>query len=304
MLALSEYLHITPEMLDKCISSLGILIFLTLLKLLASVILKSKVQNAKLIFKYRRISLYLYTIFLFLFIGPIWTVGISSLTTFLGLASAGIAIAMHDTIANIAGWIFIITRNPFKIGDRIQIGDTAGDVIDIRLFQFSLIEIGNWVDADQSTGRIVHVPNSRVLRESLANYHVGFEYIWTEIPVLVTFESDWRKTKKLLEEIVNQHAKHLSIDAQDQIRKSAEKFLIYYDKLTPIVYTTVKDSGVMLTIRYLVDPRARRTSEEKIWEAILDAFALDDSIDLAYPTTRYYTIPPPAKPTAPPAGKP
>ena len=79
--------------------------------------------------------------------------GIASLTTFLGLASAGVAIAMHDTIANLAGWFFIISRKPFKVGDRIEIGEIAGDVIDIRIFQFSLVEIGNWVDAEQSTGR-------------------------------------------------------------------------------------------------------------------------------------------------------
>ena len=58
----------------------------------------------------------------------------------------------------------------------------AGDVIDIRIFQFSMVEIGNWVDADQSTGRIVHVPNSKVLREHLANYHFGFNSFGTKYP--------------------------------------------------------------------------------------------------------------------------
>jgi len=212
----------------------------------------------------------------------------ASLTTFLGLASAGVAIAMHDTIANLAGWFFIISRRPFKVGDRIQIGEIAGDVIDIRIFQFSVVEIGNWVDADQSTGRIVHVPNNKVLREPLANYQIGFEYIWHEIPVLITFESDWIKAKKLLEKIASENAEHLSAGAQEQIRRAAKRYLIFYGALTPIVYTTVKDSGVLLTVRYLVNPRQRRTTQQQIWEAILNAFEKEDNIELAYPTTRFY----------------
>ncbi len=76
--------------------------------------------------------------------------------------------------------------------------------------------------------------------------------------------------------------------AQEQIRHAAEKYLIFYGALTPIVYTTVKDSGVQLTIRYLVDPRQRRTTDQQIWEATLDAFAEEDDVALAYPTTRFY----------------
>lgn len=289
MQSLSEYLHVSPEILKKLMLSVGIFIVLSAVRFISNMIVKRRTADPKQAYRFRRAILYTYTVLLILFIGPIWVKGIASLTTFLGLASAGVAIAMHDTIANIAGWFFIISRKPFKVGDRIQIGETAGDVIDIRIFQFSVVEIGNWVHADQSTGRIVHVPNSRVLRESLANYHIGFEYIWNEIPVLVTFESDWKKAKGLLEAIAHDNVKYLSEGAQEQIRRAAEKYFISYGALTPIVYTTVKESGVLLTVRYLVDPRQRRTTEQQIWEAVLDAFAKADDIDLAYPTTRFYS---------------
>ena len=123
-----------------------------------------------------------------------------SVGTFLGLVSAGIAIALKDPLVNMVGWLFILIRQPFKVGDRIQIGSAAGDVIDIRLFQFSINEIGNWVDADQSTGRIIHIPNGIVFTEPQANYTAGFQYIWHEISVLITFESDWKKAKQILKE--------------------------------------------------------------------------------------------------------
>ena len=283
-----EYLQVNPALLNKIELSIVIFLILLLCKMVANRVIRKKVEDPKRKYHFNRIVLYIYTALVIVLVGHIWVSGIESITTFLGLASAGLAIALHDTIANIAGWLFIITRKPFKVGDRIQIGTTSGDVIDIRVFQFSLIEIGNWVDADQSTGRIVHVPNSKVLREPLCNYQIGFDYIWNEIPILITFESNWKEAKKILDQIAREKAEYLSEGAQQQIRRAAEKYLIYYNALTPIIYTSVRDSGVLLTIRYIVKPRQRRSTEQQIWEAVLDAFNEVGDIDLAYPTTRFY----------------
>jgi small-conductance mechanosensitive channel len=302
MQSLSEYLNLSPALLEKLVITIFILLFLSLGKFLCNIVIRRRIADAMRAYRWRRAILYAYTLLLLLLIGPIWTKGIASLTTFLGLASAGVAIAMHDTIANLAGWFFIISRKPFKVGDRIEIGEIAGDVIDIRIFQFSLVEIRNWVDADQSTGRIVHVPNSKVLREPLANYQIGFEYIWNEIPVLITFESDWKKAKELLRNIASNNVEHLSKGAQEQIRRAAKKYFIFYGALTPIVYTTVKDSGILLTMRYLVNPRQRRSTEEQIWEATLDAFDKENDIELAYPTTRFYSRKQPIKTSSGGAG--
>lgn len=285
---LSQYVTVTPETLNKITWTLLVIVLLTIARYIGTILIKQQTEDAMKIYHGRRAIMYLYTLLILLLVGMIWTRGLVSLVNFLGLVSAGVAIAMHDTIANVAGWLFILLRKPFKVGDRIEIDDISGDVIDIRVFQFSVVEIGNWVDAEQSTGRIVHVPNSLVLRQPLANYHIGFEYIWNEIPVLVTFESDWKKAKLLLRGIAHQYAEHLSVGAQEQLRRATSKYMIFYGALTPTVYTSVKDSGVLLTIRYMVTPRQRRSSAEHIWEAILDEFAADPAIELAYPTTRFY----------------
>lgn len=287
---LSAHLHMAPALLKDIFLSLAVVMVISLFRLLAIRITRRRVEDSKRLYHFNRVIAVTANLLMIILIGNIWLEGIGSLTTFLGLASAGVAIAMHDTIANIAGWLFIITRKPFVVGDRIQIGETAGDVIDIRLFQFSMIEIGNWVDADQSTGRIVHVPNSKPLREPLANYQIGFEYIWNEIPVLITFESDWKKAKRILADIATDKAQYLSDGAQQQIKQAAQKYLIYYNTLTPTVYTSVRASGVLLTIRYLVKPRQRRSTEQQIWEAILDIFAGEPNVALAYPTTRFYSL--------------
>jgi small-conductance mechanosensitive channel len=184
------------------------------------------------------------------------------------------------------------------VGDRIEIGEHRGDVIDMRLFQFTLVETGNWVDADQSTGRIIHVPNGWVFRRSVANYTAGFNFIWNELPITITFESDWELAKSILTEIADRHSILKGEVAQEQIRRAARKYMIYFQHLTPIVWTTVADVGVTLTIRYICEPRRRRSSETAMWEDILRAFAGADNIDFAYPTTRFYNNVTEGKPDA------
>jgi small-conductance mechanosensitive channel len=221
-------------------------------------------------------------------VGRTWFVGMQTLATFFGLLSAGLAIALKDPIADLAAWAFIVWARPFEVGDRIQIGAHAGDVIDLRLFQFTLNEIRNWVDADQSTGRIIHVNNGRVFAEPLANYDKGFKYIWNEVPVLITRESDWRKAKEILTRIAIKHAEHLTEKAEEDLLAASRQYLINYRKLTPIVYTKVVDSGVQLTMRYLIEPRKRRGTEHAIWEEVLTEFAAHTDVDLAYHTVRSF----------------
>jgi small-conductance mechanosensitive channel len=214
----------------------------------------------------------------------------TSAATYFGLVSAGLAIALKDPITNIVAWGFVLWRKPFEVGDRIEIGPYAGDVVDQRIFYFSMMEIGNWVSADQSTGRILHIPNGMIFTNGVANFTHGPKFIWNEIPVLITFESDWELAKEILQRIADQHDISHIEGAAVEFESATRKFLLKYDKLTPIVYTDVQDSGVLLTIRYLCRPRQRRSSAQVLWEDILRAFDKHANIDLAYPTTRFYTV--------------
>lgn len=273
---------------SKFIASFFVIIFLFIVRRIILIIVSRSVRNIKVHYRWRKTSAYISFGIGFFTIGRIWFEGFSSITTYLGLVSAGIAIAMQVPLVNLAGWAFIMWRRPFTVGDRIQVAEYRGDVIDQRIFMFTLMEIGNWVDADQSTGRVIHVPNGKIFTDALANYSKGFHYIWHEIPVLVTFESDWKKAKELLSIIAKNYGEHLSESAQKRIKQASKKYMIFYSKLTSNVYTTVKDSGVLLTIRFLCDPRQRRGREMEVWEHILEEFAKHDDIDFAYPTQRYY----------------
>lgn len=285
---IESIIGISAEVQTKILMSVIVMLSILIIQRLVVKFLISRIEDITTRYQWKKISLYIAVFLIIILTASEWLGWFGSVGTFLGLITAGIAIALRDPLVNMAGWVFIIVRKPFRVGDRIQIGEIAGDVIDLRIFQFSLMEIGNWVDADQSTGRIIHVPNSFVFTQAQANYTAGFQYIWNEIPVLVTFESNWKKAKKILSEIIDKHAVTLSESAEKQIKETAEKFLIFYTKLTPIVYTSVKDSGVLLTIRYLTDVRKRRKGEELIWEEILEKIGQCSDIDFAYPTTRFY----------------
>ncbi|MCF7855220.1 MAG: mechanosensitive ion channel family protein [Candidatus Pacebacteria bacterium] len=212
----------------KIVASIAVLILLWLIRTVVLNVVFRRTQDVRVRYRWKKVSLYVAGTLGFLFLGGLWLRAFQSVGTFLGLVSAGLTIALKDLVSDVAGWIFILWRRPMEVGDRIQIGEHRGDVIDIRVFQFTLMEIGNWVDADQSTGRVIHIPNGMVLSEMLANYSKGFQFIWNEIAVLVTFESNWREAKAILQDIASKHAEQLSSEAEQKIREAARRFLIFY----------------------------------------------------------------------------
>lgn len=284
----SNFLHINPGFIRSVLFTVIVISVLWLVRRVLLKYVSTQVEDPNALYKWRKNSFYIVLVLALLILSRAWFEGFESLATFLGLLTAGIAIALKDPLLDMAGWIYIITRQPFEVGDRIQIGEQKGDVIDQRIFKFTLVEIGNWVDADQSTGRVIHIPNHRIFLDAIANYTSGFRFIWHEIPVLITHESNWRKAKEILMLIAQKHSEKFTEDAQKELKKAANSFMIIYKVLTPTVYTSVNDSGIELTIRYVSDPRKRRGSEQAIWEDVLDAFRASEDIQFGYRTVRVF----------------
>jgi small-conductance mechanosensitive channel len=271
--------------------SLLVFLFIGLIRYVLLQVVNKRIQDIKFKYYWQNAIKYSASILGIIIIVAIWLKEIRSVALTLGLLSAGLAVALRDPIVNMAGWLFILIRKPFTVGDRIQIGEHAGDVIDIRVFQFTINEIGNWVEADQSTGRVIHIPNGKIFLEAQANYSQGFSHLWNEIAVLVTFESNWKKAKDILMDIVQKNTAHLTDAAKKTLMEASRKFMIFYTTLSPNVYTRVKDSGVQFTMRYICEPKKRRLTEHQIWEDVLTEFAKHKDIDFAYPTQRFYFNP-------------
>lgn len=247
-----------------------------------------RVDDDETKFKTRKTISYSVGAVLVIGIGWIWIPSFDSVATLIGLVAAGATIALAPVIINFAGWAFILLRHPFRVGDRIELAGVQGDVIDTRLQRFTVLEIGNWVDADQSTGRIVHIPNGKVFSDHLANFSAEFEYLWHEIPVLVPFDSDWQSAEAILHEVLDELQSPEHTEEMRQQLKGGE-FYIRYRELRPTVYVDTAASGVLLTARIISPARGRRITEDKFWRALLTRFDETENVNLAYNTLR--TIP-------------
>ena len=281
----------------KLLVTAAIVIALWLFRWVWLTITNRHTDDPQVRYRWRKIATYSLTIIGLILVGRVWLEGIQSLVTYLGLLSAGIAIALRDPIVNWFGWMFIGWRRPFTVGDRIQIASLSGDVIDIGVSTFSILEVGSIGLGEQTTGRIVHVPNGKVFVEPLINVTQGFNYVWNEVPITVTFESDWRKAKTILEGILRERIESVTEDAARFIRDASRKFLIRSANVHPVVYTSIVPDGVELTLRYVCGARSRRSSAEAVSEAVLEAFSAEPSIDFAYRTSRIFRQNEEGKPT-------
>jgi small-conductance mechanosensitive channel len=287
--AVQKYLGVTPWATEGVLETITAIFVWIVLERLARRVLARVVSDTSLRFQVNKAVGYALGFITALIIFKVWVrEGVSGFATYLGLLSAGLAIALQDPVANFAGWIYIIMRRPFGIGDRVQVAQHMGDVVDIRPFRFLMLEIGNWVKADQSTGRVIHVPNSLVFKNAVANYDDAFGYIWNELEVVLTMESNWRAAKTTLEKILGAHAERLTPDVSTRIRRAAESMHIKFGKTTPIVWTSVVPNGVSLTMRYLCKPRERRSSASAIWEHVLEELGPMPDVDFAYMTQRVF----------------
>ena len=213
----------------------------------------------------------------------LWSSRLSALLTILTIIGAGTAVALRDVLLSFAGWLNISLSGPYKQGDRIEINGVRGDVVDIRVLHTVLMEIGNWVHADQSTGRIVRVPNSWVFLHDVENYTRGFEFIWNEIDVTITFRSDWKAAREIMIEAAETVVDPVAQKAERQLRHMAREYLVHYNVLTPFVYVSLAENGVELTLRHLCPARGRRNIRHNFVMELLERFRAHGAIELAYP---------------------
>lgn len=208
------------------------------------------------------------------------------LTAVVGLAGAGLAIALQDPIVSLVGWFLIVGRFGISVGDRVEINQVKGDVIDIGLLRIAVLEVGNWVGAEQSTGRVVFFPNSFIFKSHYFNYSTGNSFIWDEIHFTVTYESDWKRARQILEEVATRASQTFMDAAKGSQQKLERQYQINLGTLTPYVYVSIASSGIDLVLRYLTGIRQRRSTQDQICQEILQAFGTESGIELSAPARR------------------
>lgn len=252
---------------------LCILIVKVVSKLVISLYFKF-VKNNKNRFVFGKKVNLISNVLIILFILMIWEKFIVTFITLISFVSAAIAYSLRDTIINFFCGIYIKIAKPFIIEDRIEIDDYIGDVVNITALSFEILEIDK--NNFQSTGVIVHIPNSKIFSGSMKNYVKVFKYIWNEIEIKIPIDSDIKMAKGCIYKIVksNEILKKIPNKMINQLNNTGD-YRIYYNKLEPIIYTRVCDKYVSLVVRYLVHPKKNRNIESEIWNEILRLYKLN-----------------------------
>lgn len=204
----------------------------------------------------------------------IWGKYIKNFLTLISLVSAAFTIAIRDLIFNFFCGIYIKIVKPFVVEDRIEINGYKGDVVNINTMNFEILEVSNVDTTGQSTGIIIHLPNSIIFNYPLKNYNKAFKYIWDEITIRIPLDYDVNKAKKVLYKIVNSNEiiKKIPPKLKKQINNVSNSYRIYYNQYDPIIYTKINEDHIELQIRYLIHPKKARYVESIISSDILLAY--------------------------------
>ena len=213
---------------------------------------------------------------------------IRELGTLLGFVGAGVAIALREYLASVLAWFYILTQRNIVLGSRIEIGSARGDVIDIGLFKLTLVEVRGDGLGEQSSGRLVTVPNYKVLIDPVYLFSSSAPYVWDEMDFLLTHESDWERARDLIGQVGREVTAPHQAEVDAGFRRLGDRYAFRPGITTPIVYVSIAESGVELKLRYLTHVRQRRTCRDEITRRVLRLVMENPGIQLAYPTTRSF----------------
>ena len=218
--------------------------------------------------KFTRLSGYV----LILFLGIITFTGhAQNFAIAIGIISAGIAFALQEVLLSIAGWIAIFISNIYKPGDRIEMNGIKGDVIDIGVSRTTLMEIGEWVNSDNYSGRIVQVSNAFVFKGPVRNYSTDFPFVWDEINLPFKYGTDIQLVNQVILGCARNLLEEYANYAKTYWKQMVRKYMIEDAHVEPTLTCTLTDNCIEFNLRYVVDYKKRRITKDKLYAAIYDA---------------------------------
>ena len=193
----------------------------------------------------------------------------------LGILSVILGFALQTPILSFIGWIYILVRAPYRVGDRIRIGDATGDVIEVGYLDTTLWEFGGeYLSTDHPSGRVIKFPNSLVLSEPVFSYSWPlFPYIWNELSFYVAYESDLGRVAEILREVAG---RTVGEEMRERVRVFREILAgTPVDELEvreePAVFFRVHaNTWIEANVRYLVEPRSAGRVKTDILAAALE----------------------------------
>ncbi len=246
------------------------------------VLLTSKwVKRSKTRFMFHQSINIILNIICIILILILWFPYLKNIMTIISFISAGITIAIRDIILNLFAGLYIKVKKPFKLEDRISIDGVIGDVVLINNLSFKILEVGDRINGEQSSGLIINIPNSYVFSKTLKNYNTAFKYIWDEITIKLNIDANLEKNKKEIMNIINSNetVSEIPKKMKKEIKQATVDYRIYYNHLDPIIYTKVVDNYIELNLRFLTHPKKTRIIEDYFWTNLLKKYK-EKKIDL------------------------
>ena len=188
----------------------------------------------------------------------------------LGVAGAGIAFALQEVIASVAGWFAISMAGFYHTGDRVQLGGIKGDVIDIGVLRTTVMEVGQWVQGDLYNGRVVRIANSFVFKEPVFNYSAEFPFLWDEIRLPIKYGTDWREARAMLERVGREVVGDYAQQAKQAWQGITRSFLVEDAAVDPVVTMRANDNWIEYTLRYVTDYKSRRSTADRLYTRIVE----------------------------------
>ena len=232
--------------------TLILLIIVRLLSKFITFLFAKKAKKSKSIFLFhQRLNISL-NIVSFIIIFVIWFPYLKNIMTIVSFVSAGITIALRELILNLFAGIYIKANKPFKLEDRISIDGVKGDVVLINNLSFKILEVGDRINGEQSSGLIINVPNSFIFSKTLKNYNTAFKYIWDEITIKLNLNADLEKNKSEIMDIISKNdiVEAIPKKMNREIKNASLDYRLYYNHLEPIIYTRVVDKHIELDLRF------------------------------------------------------
>jgi small-conductance mechanosensitive channel len=276
-MGIAEVLNLiwSNEIYRKIIYTILLLLGLKIIRRLLYLLISKKMdEDSTYIYTVRKVTSYSLNILATIIIFGMWISRLGDLSVALGIFAAGLAFALQEIIGSFAGWLTIITGKPFSVGDRIEINNIRGDVVDIGILRTTLMEIGNWLQGDHNTGRIVTISNAFVFKEPLSNYSAHLHFIWDEINLPITYDSNWQKAISIMKASAANHPLYLDLlpKAEIQRRKTRRNLAVKITSLEPRVFVHLTDNWIELGMVYPVDNEVRRLFRSDLSKKILEEF--------------------------------
>jgi small-conductance mechanosensitive channel len=213
----------------------------------------------------------------FIVLATVFSDRLGGFTVAFGVAGAGIAFALQEVIASVAGWVAVSLGSFYSPGDRVQLGGIRGDVIDVSILRTTLMEVGEWVAGDLYTGRVVRIANSFVFKEPVFNYSGDFPFLWDELVLPVRYGSDWKLARNMLRELVDEVLADYAAQVKQSWIKMVRQYRLEEANVEPMITLRATDNWIEFTVRYVVDYRKRRWMKDHLFTRILEEIDKSDN---------------------------